>query len=84
MERFIQSLRVEYLDRFVIVAKKHENYIFQEWRLHYNRERPHEARGQLPPSLETAPVAAETIRIKDVIFSSRLSGLLNSCSRRAA
>ena len=84
VERFIQSLKVECLDRFVIVAERHLNYINREWRLHYNRERPHEARGHLPPGMEKPPEATETIRNKDVVCSSRLGGLLNSYSRRAA
>jgi putative transposase len=73
-----QSLKVEYLDRFVIEAERHLNHVNREWRLHYNRERPHEARGHLPPGLETPPDATETIRLNDVVCSSRLGGLLNS------
>ena len=84
VERFIQSLKQECLDKFVIVAERHLNHVNREWRLHYNRERPHEARGHLPPGMETPPVVSETIRLNDVVCSSRLGGLLNSYSRRAA
>ena len=84
VERFIQSLKVECLDRFVIVAERHLNYVNREWRLHYNRERPHEARGYLPPDLETPSEAIETIRLNDVVCSSRLGGLLTHYERRAA
>jgi hypothetical protein len=74
VERFIQSLKSEVLDKFVIVAE----------RLHYKRERPHEARGHLPPGMETSPEANDAIRPNEVVRSSRLGGLLNSYSRRAA
>jgi putative transposase len=63
VERFIQSLKQECLDKFVIVAERHLNYVNREWRLHYNRERPHEARGHLPPGMETPPTVNETVRL---------------------
>jgi putative transposase len=84
VERFIQSLKFEVLDKFVIVAERHLNYVCPEWRLHYNRERPHEARGHLPPGFEKPPETTETIRTNDIVCTSRLGGLLNSYSRRAA
>lgn len=55
VERFIQTLKVECLDKFVIVAERHLNHVNREWRLHNNRDRPHESRGHLPPGLEKAP-----------------------------
>jgi putative transposase len=84
VERFIQSLKQECLDKFVIVAERHLNYVNREWRLHYNRERPHEARGHLPPGFEKPPETNDAIRPNEVVSSSRLGGLLNSYSRRAA
>lgn len=84
VERFIQTLKVECLDKFVVVAERHLNYVCREWRLHYNRERPHEARGHLPPGFEKPPEFAETVGPNDIVCSSRLGGLLNSYSRRAA
>lgn len=35
VERFIQTLKVECLDKFVIVAERHLNYINREFRSHY-------------------------------------------------
>lgn len=83
VERFIQTLKVECLDKFVIVAERHLNDVCREWRWHYNRERPHEARHHLPPEFDKPPENAETIRPDDVVCSSRLGGLLNSYRRRA-
>lgn len=84
VERFIQTLKVELLDRFVIVAPKQLNYVCRIWAWHYNHERPREARGHLPPGMETPPAANETIRLNDVVYSSRLGGLLKHYSRKAA
>jgi hypothetical protein len=72
------------LDKFVIVAERHLNYVNREWRLHYNRERPHEARGHLPPDCEKPPEPDASIRSRDVVCTTRLGGLLKSYSRRAA
>jgi putative transposase len=84
VERFIQSLKFEVLAKFVIVAEGHLNYVCREWRLHYNGERPHSARSNLPPGFEKPPEFAETVGPNDIVCSSRLGGLLNSYSRRAA
>jgi cysteine desulfurase len=67
VERFIQSLKFEVLDHLVIVAERHLNYVNREWRLHYNRERPHEARGHLPPGMEKPPETNDAIRPIDVV-----------------
>jgi|GEM_PF-2254816 len=84
VERFIQTLKVECLDKFVIVAQRHLNYVCREFAIHYNRERPHEARDHLPPACESPPEPVETIRPGDVVCTTRLGGLLRSYSRRAA
>lgn len=84
VERFIQSLKFEVLDKFVIVAERHLNYVCREWRLHYNRERPHEARGHLPPGMKKPPETNDAIRPNDIVTTSRLGGLLKHYERRAA
>jgi len=66
------------------VAERLLNHVNREWRLHYNRERPHEARGHLPPGMEKPPEGNETVRLNDVVYSSRLGGLLKHDERRAA
>ncbi|MCA8999627.1 MAG: hypothetical protein KDA80_21710 [Planctomycetaceae bacterium] len=74
----------ECLDKSVIVAERHLNHVNREWRLHYNRERPHERRDYLPHVYEKAPEPASTIRPGDVLCTTRLGGLLKSYSRRTA
>jgi putative transposase len=84
VERFIQSLKHECLNKFVIVAPRHLNHVNREWRLHYNRERPHSARSHLPPDCESPPELNSTIPLGDVVCHTRLGGLLKSYERRAA
>lgn len=68
----------------MIVGERHLNHVNREWRLHYNLERPHEACGHLPPGLEMPPETNETVRLSDIVYSSRLGGLLKHYERRAA
>lgn len=84
VERIIQTLKFECLDKFVIVSERHLNVInghFQAW---YNFERPHSSRDFLPPATESPPEPNETIRLNDVVCETRLGGVLKSYSRRAA
>lgn len=84
VERFIQSLKVECLDKFVIVGEHHLNHICREWQNHFNTERPHTARNHLPPAWDEAPKDKATVLPSDIVCRSRLGGLLNSYARRAA
>ena len=84
VERFIQSLKQECLDKFVIVAERHLNHVNREWWLHYNRERPYSAREYLPPDYVAQPPLALTVQHRDIVCTTRLGGLLRSYERRAA
>ncbi|MEW4490882.1 integrase core domain-containing protein [Thalassoglobus sp. JC818] len=84
VERFIQTPQVECLNKFVIVAQRHLNYVCRQFEAWYNTERPHEACGHLPPAMETEPEERTTIRRGDVICNTRLGGALKSYARRAA
>jgi hypothetical protein len=76
VERFVQIRKPECLDKFVIVAERRLNYV--------NRERPYEADRHLPPALKKPPEAKETIRLNDVVNSTRMGGLLKHYQRQAA
>ncbi len=77
-------MKQDHLDTFVIVAERHLNHVNREFRLHYNRERPHVARGHAPPEMETPPVTNESIPLDDIVYSSRLGGLRKHYERRVA
>jgi putative transposase len=82
--RFIESLKQESLDKFVIVAERHLNYGCRVWSRHYNRERPHAVRDHRPPD-STSPLAEWVgVRVNDVVCESKLGGVIHAYSRRAA
>lgn len=84
VERFIQTLKFECLNRFVIVAEKHLVYVCRVWNRHYNEERPHSSRDYLPPDFTSPRDEAITVRVNDIVCTSKLGGVINSYSRRAA
>lgn len=45
VERFVQSIQQEFLDRFVIFGETHMDHMCQEYLQHYQRERPHPGEG---------------------------------------
>jgi hypothetical protein len=49
IERFLQSVRHECLDQFVVCGEKHLRYLLRQYVNHYyNIERPHQAKGNVP------------------------------------
>lgn len=84
VERFNQTLKFECLNRFVIVADKHLDYVCRVWSRHYNKERPHSSRDYLPPDFTSPPDEAITVRVNDIVCTSKLGGVINSYSRRVA
>jgi putative transposase len=55
-ERVIGALRREILDRTLILGERHLVMVLGEYLIHYNGHRPHQARHQRPPDIETQPV----------------------------
>ena len=47
-ERWVQSLRTECLDHFLILGENHLRHVLKEYLEHYNGERPHQAKGNVP------------------------------------
>lgn len=84
VERFIQTLQVECLDKFVVVSHGHLNVLNREFQYWYNYERPHSARDFLPPGCESPPAPRDSIRLNDVACETRLGGVLKSYRCRAA
>jgi putative transposase len=84
VERFIQTLKFECLNKFVIVAEKHLDHICRVWSRHYNEERPHSAREHLPPDFTAPTEDSMTVRVNDIVCTSKLGGVINSYARRAA
>ncbi len=90
VERFIQSIKQECLDHFVVFGHKHFNYLCREYGVHYHEERPHQgvdnAILQQPTAAKAKPPAAggEILRLSELHCKERLGGLLKSYSRKVA
>jgi putative transposase len=47
-ERWVQSLRAECLDHFLVLGERHLAQLVASYAEHYNLERPHQSRGNVP------------------------------------
>ena len=85
VERWIQSIRIEYLDHFIACGERHRNYLVREYVTHFHEERPHQGEG-----LDNAPLSGP-VPVDDIVPAvlesgcrERLGGILKHYYRRAA
>jgi putative transposase len=78
-ERWVQAVKQEYLDHFVVFGEGHLRHLLREYVAHYNEERPHQGRDNLPLG-GAGPDPGGGV----VVCRERLGGLLKHYSRRAA
>ena len=84
VERVIQTIQHEVLDGLIVINERHLNHILvttQDW---YNSDRSHSSRDHLPPGWDKPPEPNNTASPSEIVCTTRLGGLLNSYSRRAA
>ena len=79
-ERFVGTLRREYLDHVPILGGQHLRKVLSEFARHYNGHRPHQALRQRPPQHEPGHTIDMTTRIE----RRQVPGGLISEYRRAA
>jgi putative transposase len=93
VERFIQSISQECLDRFVIFGERHMDSLCASYLAHYHEERPHQSLHNEPlkkpkprgrPKQHFSPIGEQVVPLSEVHCRQRLGGLLKSYSRRAA
>jgi len=82
-ERWVQSVRCECLDHFVVFGEAHLRHILSEYVTHHNMERPHQALGNQTLSARDPP-GQEVVAAGKVIASARLGGLLKHYRRQVA
>jgi putative transposase len=83
-ERFVQSVKSEVLDHFMVFSEKHLRHLLSEFLAHYHEERPHQGLGNVP--LGGAPPSAEDrsiLPLSEVRCRERLGGLLKHYRRTA-
>ena len=81
-ERFVQTLKQECLDHFVVLGEEHLRYLVAQFVQHYNEERPHQNKGNLPLGMEKPPDGGS--ELGQVLCDERLGGLLRHYYRKAA
>jgi transposase InsO family protein len=82
-ERWIQAVRNECLDRFIVFGVDHLRHLLPEFVRNYHEARPHQSLGNAPPCGPPAPERPPPDP-DDVVCEERLGGLLKSYRRRAA
>ncbi len=80
-ERFVQSIKSECLDHFLIFGDKHLRFLIGQYLQHYHLERPHQG---LDDKLLRGMPETPTSASGEVECYERLGGLLKSYRRKAA
>jgi putative transposase len=78
VERFVQSIGQECLDKLIVFGKEHFDHVATEYLAYYYAERPHQGKGNEPLIPSTA------VADGDIVCSERLDGLLRHYYRWAA
>jgi putative transposase len=77
VERFVQAVGQECLDRLIVFGPGHFDHVLAEYLAYYHEERPHQGKGNVPLTPAAAPPEGE-VRCRE-----RLGGLLRHYYRRA-
>ena len=84
-ERFAQTLRRECLDHFIVLGESHLRHITKEFVSHYNEERPHQGKDNVPlPDADRNEPTTLPFPTSEIHCKERLGGLLKHYHRSAA
>jgi putative transposase len=83
-ERWVQTVKRELLDRFVVFGEAHLRYLLSEFLSHYHEARPHQSLGNAPPCEPSSLADGPPPDPAEVVCHERLGGLLKHYSRKAA
>lgn len=78
-ERWVQSIKRECLNHFIVPGEAHLWHLVEEYLAHYHEERPHQGKNNAPLSGTSPPLP-----VGQVSCHERLGGLLRHYARRAA
>lgn len=84
VERFVQTIKQECLDKFILFGPEHMDYLIGEYVEHYHTERPHQAKGNAPLTAGPAPPPDSPTTDGEVVCRERLGGVLRHYFRTAA
>jgi putative transposase len=83
-ERWVQSIKKECLDHFIVFGEAHLHHLVDEYVSYYNSQRPHQALGNNTLDAPDPPLPSIPIKSTQVACQQRLGGLLRHYYRRAA
>jgi putative transposase len=86
VERFVQTIKQECLDYFVVLGQRHMDHLCKEFVEHYHAERPHQSLDNEPlkPSGQKRKRQSDLIPLSDINCRTRLGGILKHYHRKAA
>ncbi len=85
IERWIQSIKHECLDHFIVFGERHLRYLVEEYVDYYHHQRPHQGLSNEPlHGLQLIEEPDQPDDASHIICNSRLGGLLKHYERRAA
>lgn len=84
IERWIKSIRVEYLSHFIVFGKKHLDFLVSSYLDYYNELRPHQSLDNRPLSGERSVVDKPLGEDEKIVCHEKLGGLLRHYERVAA
>lgn len=76
-ERFIQTIKLECLSKFIIFGQRHLEHLLTEFTAYYNSTRSSMVRDHLPPIREV-PEEIETLKLDQVSVRRHAGGLVSS------
>lgn len=83
-ERFIETIKLECLAKFIIFGQRHLDYLVSEFVDYYNTVRSHMERAHLPPVRVKDPDEVVTLQPDEIEVRSYVGGLVKGFRRRAA
>ena len=83
-ERFVQSVKSECLDHFVVFGASHLRHILSEYLAYYHHHRPHQGLDNRPLGWVEPAVSEADQPVSEVVCHERLGGLLRHYQRVAA
>lgn len=80
-ERFIETIKLERLSKFIVFGKRHLDDLVTEFTDYYNRHRAHSSRDHLPPIREV-PTEVALLSLDQIVITSHVGGLVKSFDRK--
>jgi putative transposase len=86
VERFVQSIKQECLDYFVVLGQRHMDHLCNQFIEHYHAERPHQGLDNelIKPGRNRRKRQPDLIPLGAIACRTRLGGLLKHYHRKAA